>query len=209
MGKRKILVLATLGVALLILGALLFWHKAPPPGQIAFEFAGMPTLGNEGAPLEFVVFEDLRCGSCRQFSQDVFPEIESHYIATGKARYTFIPVAFIQGSKRLANAALAVHASTPHRFFPYLERLFAEFSDDGATREQLVELAMQVGGIDLRFLSHAIATRQFYGELDRNLKMAKKTLGNDFGTPALYVNGFPLPTRSFEALEKKIQKVAP
>lgn len=197
MERKKVLVLATLLMGAAIVGSLGFYQMNRLPKGIELNTKGLPTVGQ--GELEIVSFEDFRCSNCKHFHEELFPEIWAQYIASGKAHYTFVPVAFLNGSMPLANAALAVYKSSPERFWPFIGALFQE----GDYREA----AKRVGGIDLTYLEEAMQKRLFYAELERLLAWAHKIMGKDFGVPTVYVNGIVMPTGSFRAMQKRIERM--
>lgn len=203
MGGKKVLVTFFLG--LIVLGSLAFYQISRLPEPMDLDTQGLPTIGN--GQLHLVAFEDLRCCNCKIFHETVFSQIQTHYIDSGKARYTLVPLAFMGGSKPLANAALAVYRSTPDRFFPFVGELFGRFQLEDPDREGLLEAAKSIGGIDLAFLDDAIQRKSFYEELDRILNWAKEIMREDFGVPTLYVNGIHSSTRNFQAVKARIQRI--
>ena len=44
-------------------------------------------VGKEDAPVTIVEYSSLTCPHCAHFHKDVFPELKSQYIDTGKVRY--------------------------------------------------------------------------------------------------------------------------
>ena len=60
---------------------LLFAPRVIPSQPI--DLAAVPQMGNS-APVEMVLFEDLRCSECRDFHLTVLSRIKKQYIETGK-----------------------------------------------------------------------------------------------------------------------------
>ena len=118
MKTRKKTVLATaLLTAVFLLGSI-FYKTTLLPHPIAINTAGHPTIGT--GPIEMVIFEDLCCTNCRVFTENIFPQITSQYVETGKARLTVVLISFGNHAKPLANAALAVYKIAPTRFLPFI-----------------------------------------------------------------------------------------
>lgn len=161
-----------------------------------------PLIGMEDAPIKLVLIEDFNCGYCRRFSNEIFPQIENLYINTQRASCVFVPVAFLKGSKPLANACLAVYHLAPNRFVPYMHALFKGFAEE----KDLLLIAKKIGGIDLAELQRLIETERFYPQLKENYIWAKELMGPEFGTPALFVNGIRTPTASLKAISDQIEK---
>jgi protein-disulfide isomerase len=203
------LVLATAAVFLFLLAGVGLYHALRTPGMVTIDTRGHPSEGSGAARVQVVVFEDFRCYPCREYALGVFPKVKRQYVDTGKVRYTFIPLGFMEGSKLLGNAAVGVYKIAPDRFFAYAQALFKQFGDreiDGSERAALIQLAEEVGGIDGKRFSEVVEKNLYFGELDRNLKMARQVMGSDFGTPALYVDGVATPTSSFRAVQGRIEQ---
>ncbi len=202
METRKIVILATALVASLSFGGAVLYHSLEGPDPIAINIQGLPTIGQ--GEIVLVIFEDFRCMNCRIFNEKIFPQIVSRYIETGRVRYAFVPLAFMEGSKPLASAALNVYDQSPDRFLLFIHELF---SSQANTRNEILRVAQRVGGIDLHNLSRAIDLHLYHDVLEKNLNWAKTLMGRQFGTPALFINGIATSTASFEAVEQRIQQV--
>ena len=59
-------------------------------------------LGNADAPVTLVEYASVACGACAYWHQNVYPEIKSQYIDTGKVKYVFRP--FPAGEPQMAQA---------------------------------------------------------------------------------------------------------
>lgn len=207
MKANKVLVLVTFFLGLSALGFFGFYRSTQLPQPVAFEPQGFPTFGNHKAKLKIVSFEDFRCHNCRRFHEKVFSQIRTHYIDSGKAHYTLIPLAYLKGSKPLANAALAVYESSPEKFLSFAGKLFDRFKEEEASQEKLIAVAESVGGIDLAYLKRAIQEELFYQKLEKTLIWAKEIMQEDFGVPTLYINGIHAPTGSFQAIQRRIERI--
>jgi protein-disulfide isomerase len=214
MGRKpsflQIIVLSTALIAAVTIAIGAIYEASAPPkaGEILAD--GRPRIGKMEAKIELVLIEDLKCGACRFFSQKIFPEIQRNYIDTGKAYCIIIPVSFLDGSKPLATAALAVNKFSPERFLPFLHAVFEHFNghgSNGAEIKELMALADSVGGIDLKRLRECIDSDCFSAQLEQNLDWAQRIMGRDFGTPAFYVNGMKTSTASIESITKRIEKL--
>lgn len=201
---KQFLVLATSCMACLALGLGWFYYTKSLPTPVRIEVAGCPVLGQKDAPIQMVLFEDFRCGSCRSFNMKLLPRIQEHYIDPGHVKFTIVPLAFISGSKPLANAALAVYHIAPERLLPYMHGLsqgLGEIETKTPVEQQLINLAKAIGGIDLLQFKTCVMTDCHEATLEKNFLLAKEVMGQEFGTPMLYINGMPGSTVSFEAIQ--------
>jgi len=206
MERRKFLVLATAAAALLLLAAGAVYEGLRMPKAILLDTSGYPTIGNTLAKIEMILFEDFRCSHCCTFSKEIFPQINSKYIATGQVRYTIVPLAFLKGSKPIATAALSVFHSSPSRLVPFLDQIATRCQNGDILDERsLLGIAKGVGNINLEKLRECLDTQCYNHELEKNLQMAHKIMGKDFGTPSLYVNGVLTSTASFRSVQARVE----
>lgn len=200
---QQILVMATAATALVAIALVSLYQMFADPDPIVLNTAGHPTIGSPNATVEVVVFEDFQCVTCQFFSDEIYPKIKTHYIDTGKVRYTFIPVAFMDDSKSLANAAIAVYELAPDRFFPFIHELFHA---PKVGRVVLLELAGKVGGINLAEFKKSIHSNRYLSQVEENLKLGQAIMGKQFGTPAVFVNGVKTSPMSFGEIQTRIEK---
>jgi protein-disulfide isomerase len=204
-----VIVTAIVAASLIAAGAV-YEVSTPSVKTTGLLTDGRPRIGRIGAKIELLLIEDFRCGACQYFTQKIFPEIEEAYIETGKAYCVMVPVAFLEGSGPLANAAVAVYKLAPDRFLPFLHALidFYYTHDVGyAVQSQLLQLAQDVGGIDLNRFRESVETNRFSPLIEQNFDWAKRLMGRDFGTPALFVNGIRASITSAQAISALIEKV--
>ena len=213
MEGRKVLVLAVAVIWIASFIGVVAYQKAITPSRQKLQIQhpiidtkGSPTIGNPLANIEIVIFEDFRCSHCAHFTETAFPKILKEYINTGKARYTLIPIAFLPDSKPIANAALLVWAIKPELFFPFAEALFSKSPTELLNENDLLQIAKNVGGIDLERLKTCIKTECHSNQLENNIEQIRRIFGNGFGTPALFVNGFAIPA-DFHTLSAKIDEL--
>lgn len=205
MERKKALVLSTVAAALALFSAAVMSQAIRQPAPIVLKTkASSPTIGKASAPVEIILIEDFQCRNCRAFSQKVIPKIQSEYVKTGRVRFTLVPVSFLMGSQAIANAALEVYQQNPERFFPYLKEILNHEGEVKLTH--LLRFARRVGGIDLTQLQSCIEKGCHNIELQNNLNWAQRVMGSQFRTPALYINGAPGSTFSFEAIQYQIDQ---
>src|SRR5690348_7288175 len=104
MKGRKFLVLSTLTVFCAFLGSLGLYRAVVDHRPLVILGNEFPSIGDSDAKIEVVVFEDFLCHTCRYFSMEVFPAIQTTYIDRGVAKYVMVPLAFSPHSREIANA---------------------------------------------------------------------------------------------------------
>jgi len=206
MKGRKFLVLATCAVFAASVGSLGLYRALLTQKPVIILAKEYPSIGQDQAPVEIVVFEDLLCHTCRYFSMEVFPAIESTYVDRGVAKYSMVPLAFSSQSREMANAALAVYHQAPQYFFPFIRELFSRFSEKLDLNE-LIEIASQFRGIDLPVFEASVKAGRYDPQLEHNLHVANKAMKKNLRTPAVFINGYPLPGISFESISLRIDAI--
>lgn len=205
MKRKKALVLVTVAAALCIFTAATVYQKMPRPMPVATSTDGFLSIGKSTAPVEIILIEDFRCRNCLKFSRNIIPKIQGEYVKNGRARFTLVPVSFLKGSQAMANATLEVYQQHSDRFLPYLQEILNENRE--LNMEDLVKIARRVGGIDLAKLQNCIEKGCHNKELESNLNWARNFMGLNFRTPALYINGAPGSTFSFEAIRYQVNQI--
>ena len=106
---------------------------------------GDKILGKSDAPVTIVEYASATCPHCAAFHKDVFPQLKSEFIDTGKVKFIFREFPFDD----LALAAfMLARCAPPEKYFPMLDVLF-EQQQVWASKEARVELGKiaQLAGI--------------------------------------------------------------
>lgn len=96
---------------------------APPPITMAMPDA--PSLGRSDAPVVLVEFLDYQCPYCVKFHGDIYPQIKSTFVDTGKLRIASVQLPLPFHNFAGAAARAAVCADAQGKFWEMRERLFA------------------------------------------------------------------------------------
>ena len=208
MTQKKIVIGVVIAVAVLIAAVIYLRPKPDLPKPIKINTTNQPTLGKVNPPVHIVIFEDLKCINCARFDALIFPQLKKEYIDTGKAKYTVINLAFIEGSMPAANAARCLYKQNKDFFFPYINSIYhhqpAE-NENWTTIPRLMQFANHIAGVDKDKLSQCIAQARYTDFIESNLKQASKIMTGPVSTPTLYVNGMiakPLTMKRLRTLIK-------
>lgn len=203
---HKKLVIYTLAVLLIGNLFVISYYALKNPEPVVIDVSKGLTFGKTKAPVDIVLFEDVLCRNCKWFMHTIFPQIKKNYIDTGKARFTIIPVAFLQGSREVSNAMICVYQFNPKQFFPFMNAImeFGETFD----KDELIYLASRVGKIPLGSLEKCIDMDRYFSILRQNYETGKETMGDAFGTPSLFIDGVHTPYYSYATIALRIEKGA-
>ena len=162
-------------------------HRHSTP--VSINTTGQPTIGDVGAAVHIVVFQDLYCPGCKHFAATIYPSLTSRYVDAGYAKYTLIPLPFLPNSKEAAQVALTIYRIQPTKFFPYIDLFYeAKEKKSFSTKKQLLALANKVQGIDIAALKRGITSWDSSNLLEKNLDIAAAAM-KSVATPAIFVNG--------------------
>jgi len=92
--SKKGLIIGAVTLVLLLAGGVAYYvigsgtadtaATSAPPDKVTAEDMAM---GNTNAPVTMIEYYAQACSICAQFDRDVFPQLKSKYIDTGKVRY--------------------------------------------------------------------------------------------------------------------------
>jgi protein-disulfide isomerase len=144
-----VLAIAAVAVAILVAGPGSETKLADPdaPSQLR----GIPqdgiALGDPAAPVTMVEFADLQCPFCREYAQNVLPELIDRYVRTGKVRLELHLLRFI-GEDSDVLARTAAGAAAKDRMWHVVELAYARQGreNSGYADERFIdELARDAG----------------------------------------------------------------
>jgi protein-disulfide isomerase len=158
---------------------------------IQFPYDKQPVLGDPDAPVKIVEFGDYKCPVCRQFDQQLFPQIKKDFVEKGKAAYYFMNYPIINGSFPAELAGESVYHHQPKLFWKYHEVIYKNQKDehqDWATTDFLVQLAKKhVPQIDATQLRKDIEQQTYLDDVKADQQ--KGAGAGVTGTPTVFVNG--------------------
>jgi len=121
------------------------------PAATTAALKGIPqsaiALGSPDAPVTMVEFADLQCPFCKEYSDNVFPELVKRYVRSGKLRLELRLLRFLgPDSDRLARVAAA--AAAQDRMWQFVELAYDRQGAENsgyATDEFINKLATDAG----------------------------------------------------------------
>jgi protein-disulfide isomerase len=145
------------------------------------------TLGKEDAPNVIVEYASMTCPHCAQFQTQVFPQVKTKYIDTGKVRYIFREFP-LDG---LAVAASMLARCSGDKYFPMIDALFQTqptWVVPGADgKDKLFQVARQAG-ISREEFDKCLADKDLFNKIVEVRKRGNEEFQVD-STPSFFVNG--------------------
>lgn len=100
---------------------------------------GAPLRGSEDAEVVMIVYADFQCPYCGRFTREVLPDIERHYVATGRVALAFRHLPLSIHPQAVPAAVRAECAGQQGKFWEMHDFLFAQEPLDEETLLTLPE----------------------------------------------------------------------
>lgn len=172
--------------------------------RTSYERSDDHAIGSVDAPVTIIEYASVTCPGCAYWHGNVYPDLKSRYIDTGKVRYVFRE--FLTGSPELAEAGFKIAlCADPEDYFTNIKLQFdrlpqiLNMAQSGNARAAYVNLAKASG------LSEEEFAACMANEEHRETIMSKMQQGFDDGvqgTPAFFINGESARLDSVEAMDE-------
>ncbi|MGP4108919.1 DsbA family protein [Virgibacillus sp. L01] len=211
----KIVVIITLVIVALLIALVVMINNNPESNEEKAldkqpSIEGQPTLGDSNAPVTVVEFGDFKCPACKAWGENIFPQLVSDYVDTGKVKFSFINVLFHGEESKLASlAAESVYKQNPEAYWGFHKVLFKEQPSENhdskwITTEKILEVARSVSNIDTENLKSAIENDSEMKEVNKDTELV-----TEFDvklTPTIMINGTMIEDPfDYEAIKKAIE----
>ena len=206
-------VLGVLCIFIALIGYFFWTHRSRPQlshdkvasPSVHIPVTHIPALGDKNAPHTVVAFGDLKCENCKRFHDVAFPILQQ-YIRAGQVRYYWVNLAFLPGSKPIANAALCLQAQNNGDFFHFVQYIYQhqpKETEDWGTQARLIDWIEKVAPkADMQVLTQCMALSGKEDVIARNLQVAQEVMQpqGEVATPALYVDGRAMQPLTVEGM---------
>jgi len=189
------------GVAVVVLAAAMYDRQRPmppmeniPKNPVSLESAALQ--GNPAAPCVLIVFSDFQCPYCRDFAQDVLPQIIDKFVTPGKVRLAYIefPLARLHPLAKKA-AQEAVCAGKQGRYWQMHEQLFQR---PNLTDHDLDSFPAALG-LDSDGFQECMTDPATAAKISQDVALSRSL--SIPGTPTFYV-GLPVAPNSVRVLRR-------
>lgn len=209
--KRRLLWFSTVGVLLALIIIVLSLDLKPAVKAAEFDYASLPVLGSEDAPVKIVEFGDFKCPSCKIANETIKPPLTSDYIEQGDVAFYFANLPFLaEDSMTAALAVQSVYHQNAEVYWDYFDAVFANQGEEGvawATSDFLVGLAQEINlPVDYELLRQDIENKTYQSEVNDQYNKADDL--NVQGTPAFFINGIEYHGRlgDYAAFKKAVDE---
>jgi protein-disulfide isomerase len=197
--RQRLYILLGIIAAALVIAAVLIVPSLLPAGEInTVEPHPRPmedgrAMGDPNAPVTIEVYEDFQCPVCRDFSEQIEPQIIDTYVSTGDAQYIFRHYPFLDSnaarkeSHQAANASMC--AAEQNEFWYYHDTVFANWNGEnqGAFSNNRLEAFAEAIGLNMDEFNDCFNQNSYRDEIESD--KASGTASGVSGTPSVFVNG--------------------
>ncbi|MEM1129056.1 MAG: DsbA family protein [Pseudomonadota bacterium] len=105
------------------------------------------TLGSEDAPVTVIEYASFTCPHCATFHENVFPEIKTNYIDTGKVKFVYREVYFGEDPRPSLWPGIVARCGGDTRYFGIVDMVFDRQSDwaRATTAQDMVDQLRTIG----------------------------------------------------------------
>ena len=148
-----------------------------------------PVAGDPDADVTVTVYEDFSCQFCRDFKEDVYPQLETEYLEPGRIRYEHRDFPIVdEWSWSVADAAREIYETEgDDAFFAFADEIYEHM---GSYSYDAIESVASDLGLD-----GAGAREAAEEETHRSTIEASQSYGQSNGvegTPTVHINGEPV-----------------
>jgi protein-disulfide isomerase len=209
--QRKRYLYQGVGVAVLLaIVAVVGPQLIPSGGGAELDLEGEPMIGNASANVTVVEFGDYQCPYCKQFDQQVFPQLEENYIDTGQVKFYYVNYAFLgDDSTEAAVASECVYnQANTTQFWDFHHAVFDNQGREHSgwvTTDSIMEIARDsTEGLDYDGLRSCISGSSTSSEVQSDKRMGQAN--GVTGTPSIFVNGEQLRGFGYETVSQAIDQ---
>jgi protein-disulfide isomerase len=159
--------------------------------------------GSSDAKVTIIEFADYQCRFCNQWHQEIYPQLKSEYIDTGKVKFVYWDFPFL-GEESFKSAEASLCARDQNKFWEYHDGLYGITSnrtENELTDQNLVKLAT-----DLKF-NMTDFNKCFNTRMYKTIVTESADAGTEYGvdsTPTVIVNKMKfaglMPWKSFKQI---------
>jgi protein-disulfide isomerase len=174
------------------------------------------TLGKATAPTTLYMYGDLQCPICKEYIEEILPEIISTDVKTGKVKLTYRDFIIISEESIPAGEA-ALAAGEQGKGWNFIETFYRNQGEErsGYVTEEFIESIAKAAGVpDMAKFNKERKSGKFKKQVEATTQQASGTFGFE-GTPSFAVEG--PHSKGIEligtpqtqgALEERIEKAA-
>ncbi len=196
----KSAVFITFAAFLLALMTLFFFQPHPPLRLDDWKKEQI-VMGSSKAPVEIILFEDLLCEECQNFTLHILPLIIKEFIDTGLARLIYAPIAILDHPEKAIGTCYCLFRQDPKKTLTFLERFFQD-PDNMPPVDAVLENNFEYDRLSFKKCFENFDPEPY---LKKNLAAAESLISTDLELPLLFIQGEKIENKSYFEMKRLIQ----
>jgi protein-disulfide isomerase len=180
---------------------LLQAHGQPPPVS-SVSVRGETFRGDSGAHVAIIEYADFECPYCGEYERQVFPQLLTDYIETGKVKYFYRDLPLPMHAHAMPAARAAHCAGEQGKFWEMHDSLFAK--QNALSAPAFLDRA-QTLGLDTTKFTECQSSEKFTADIQKSISEAQQMRID--GTPTFFI-GIVEPGGDV-TIEKRFNGMAP
>ncbi|HBB02396.1 MAG: DSBA oxidoreductase [Candidatus Peregrinibacteria bacterium GW2011_GWF2_38_29] len=177
---------------------------------VSFNMKGLVGIGSDSAPITVIGFSDFQCPACAGFETQVWPELKTKYVDTGKVKFYMKDFPLFSIHPQAEKAAEASHcASEQGKYWEMHDALFTSvktWSGNKKADDVFASLAKKLSLDEAKF-KECLTSNKYQEFVVNSLKEGVNAEVE--GTPTFFINGKKVffgvyPVSSFDTYFAKL-----
>lgn len=179
----------------------LFIFPPSPPFMLEDWKKEQIVIGSPKAPVEILLFEDLLCEECQNFTLHILPLILKEFVDTGLAHLIYAPIAILDHPEKAISTCYCLFRQDPKKTLIFLERLF----EDPDNMQPVDAILADNFDYDRSIYKNCFENFDPEPYLKKNLAAAESLISTDLELPLLFIQGEKIENRSYFTMKRLIQ----
>jgi protein-disulfide isomerase len=161
---------------------LLQANRQPAPQISSVSVRGESFRGDSGARVAIIEYADFECPYCGEYERQVFPQLLTDYIETGKVKYFYRDLPLPMHAHAMSAARAARCAGEQNKYWEMHDSLFAK---QNALSAPAVLDRAQTLGLDTTKFTECLSSEKYVADIQKSVSEAQR-MGID-GTPTFFL----------------------
>jgi protein-disulfide isomerase len=160
-------------------------------------------FGDKEAQVEILLFEDILCEECKNFTLHILPLVEKNYIQTKKAKLIYAPIEVLGNSDAVIGNCFCLYKQNPELAMQFLTQYF--LSEDAIEK---IKIKNALNGLDSdqsKEITKCVKNFSPQDFLLKNFFISQRLMDGDIEVPTIFVQGKKLEDVGYKTISKAIE----
>ena len=161
-------------------------------------------FGDQDAQVEILLFEDILCEECKNFTLHILPLVEKNYIQTKKAKLIYAPIEVLGNSDATIGSCYCLYKQNPALAMDFLSEYF--LSQD---EKEKIKIKNVLNRLEPQLQHHVTKCLKNFSPQDfllKNFFISQRLMDGDIEVPTIFVQGKKLEDVGYKTISKAIEE---